>query len=150
MTDGEQTIISVFIGNAAGVDRFEKLWVEGRPDGSFRLVRTPKLALGLAREDVFRVDADRNIVDVESGGYHAFQVIMDEPFTEQSLRELIQLPDAFAGTFDVHDDIVAGLAIPESADWSAFKAAMEGFTRRFHGTYWNASAAPPEVRGAHL
>jgi hypothetical protein len=43
-------------------------------------------------------------------------------------------------------DILAGLAIPRSADWKAFESALERYCENYSGDYWNASAAPPEFR----
>jgi hypothetical protein len=66
--------------------------------------------------------------------------------SRSSRRVTLDLPQAFGGTFDAHDDILAGLAIPRSADWKAFESALERYCENYSGDYWNASAAPPEFR----
>jgi hypothetical protein len=145
----DQTLIKVFVGHkGGGVPVFEKLWVDGLDDGSYRLVRTPKLALGIAREDVFRVDDLGNVHDVRSGGYYAFQVVMEQPFTKESLDELIRLPGLYGGTFDVHDDIMAGVAVSRAGDVDGFLVELAGYLKRFRGVYWNSGDAAPEIRDA--
>ncbi|GAA4595863.1 hypothetical protein BJY16_001820 [Actinoplanes octamycinicus] len=144
-----QTLVEVFIGNRDdGSPVFEKLWVDGLDDGSYRLVRTPKLALGLAREDTFRVDELGNIHDVRSGGYFAFQVVLEGVFTKQSLDELVRLPESYGGSFDVHDDQVAGLAVPATANVDGFLEELVRYLQRYPGVYWNSGDATPDVRTA--
>ena len=95
-----------------------------------------------------RIEGDTAVYpEVLSGVDLHVTALADQPFTEESVRELIQLPRAFGGTFDAHDDILAGLAVPRSADWKAFASALERYCKRYSGDYWNASAAPPGFRG---
>jgi hypothetical protein len=143
MNQSDQTVIKVFVGMANGVEHFENLLVEARADGTYRLLRSPKMASGLAREDTFRVDDLGDVLDVRSGLFDAYQVVMNGNFTKESLAELICLPESFGGTFDAHDECKAGLSIPKSADWRTFERALEAYSEKFGAIYGNSSDTPP-------
>ena len=148
MSDRQETIIEVYVGSRSnGTPRFEKLWVELLPDDTYRLVRTPKLALGLAREDTFRVDPRGNVVDITSGPYLGIQVISERPLDQAAIDGLIAAAAEAGGTLDVHDDLVAGLAVPREVTDERLRGAIDRYaaTHPVRG-WWVASTEDPDVR----
>lgn len=141
-------IIEVYVGSTGdGTPRFEKLWVEAQPGDTYRLVRTPKLALGLAREDTFRVDPRGNVVDVTAGPYWGIQVVSAQPLTAAAIDGLIAVAAEVGGTLDVHDDLVAGLAVPKGVTEEQLTAAVDRYSASHPvRAWWVASGEDPEVR----
>jgi hypothetical protein len=66
--------------------------------------------------------------------------------SRSSRRVTLDLPQAFGGTFDAHDDILAGLAIRAAPTGKRSNPRWSDTARNYSGDYWNASAAPPEFR----
>lgn len=144
-----ETLVDVFVGNRSdGSPRFETLWVSGLPDGSLRLMRTPKIAFGVARNDNFRVAPDKSIIEVvKSGDYIAVHVVVADPFNATGIEALMALAESLGGTLDVHDDIVAGLAIPADVDPEKLNAAVAKYGADFPiRAWWIASDEAPSVR----
>ncbi|MEU4219599.1 DUF4265 domain-containing protein [Actinoplanes sp. NPDC026623] len=132
-------------GTTAG--RFEKLWVEVLPDDTYRLVRTPKLAFGLAREDTFRVDPRGNVIGVTAGPYWGIQLVSAQPLTAAAIEGLIAAAAEVGGTLDVHDDLVAGLAVPKGVTEEQVTAAVDRYSAAHPvRAWWVASGEDPEVR----
>jgi hypothetical protein len=89
----QQTLIKVYIGSSpTGKPRFDTLWVEGLPDGSYRLLRSPKNTLGIGKGDVRRVRADLAITEVlERAGNWAVQVVALEEVTPELIERLAEV-----------------------------------------------------------
>jgi hypothetical protein len=74
------------------------------------------------------------------------QVISGQPFTVEAIPALITAVGQVGGTLDVHDDIVAGLAVPKDVPQSDVVAAVMRYAASFPiDTWWLASAEAPEV-----
>jgi len=144
---GDETLVRVFVGNRSnGKPRFETLWVEGRPDGLYRLVRSPLMALGVARDDVFELDSEGTITAVvEPGGYTAVQLVSVEPFTDAMLGRLIDLARRLGGTMDAHDDVMAALSVPKSVQMAELNKAVAGYEAKYPVDGWWTGSLEPLV-----
>jgi hypothetical protein len=73
-------------------------------------------------------------------------VISGQPFTAEAIPALITAVGQVGGTLDVHDNIVAGLAVPKDVPQSDVVAAVMRYAASFPiDTWWLASAEAPEV-----
>lgn len=144
----DDTLIDVYVGTTSlGQERFERLWVRGRPDGSFRLVRTPKMALGVAVDDVFTVDGERVIDTVVSRGENwAVQATAMDGLHRALLDRLIAVASRHGGTLDVHDHRTAGLRIPHTASWELLSSDMESMVSDKSLVAWWIGNTAPLVR----
>ncbi len=147
--EDRQTLIKVYIGSSpSGKPRFDTLWVEGLPDGSYRLLRSPKNTLGIGKGDVFRVGADLAITEVlEDAGNWAVQVVALEEVTPELIERLAGIAHRHGGSLDVHDDLMVGCAVPKTANWATLKRDIDQLiTEGLVDTWWTGDIAEPVRR----
>jgi Domain of unknown function (DUF4265) len=139
-------VIRVFAGYRSNrTPRFERLLVELRPDGLFRLLRSPLLILGIARDDVFAVDASGAITQVvENGGNLCVQAVAASTVTHEDAT-IVRLRDMAAqlgGDLDSHDDLIVALSVPASNS-PADLQVMDGLQREGVIEDWWVSSVSP-------
>jgi hypothetical protein len=141
----DETLVRVFVGRRSnGAPVYETLWLAGAPGGYYRVVETPLMALGMAREDIIEVEPDGFISQViERGRFRAIQLVSAKPFSREALTRLARLASQLGGNMDAHDDIMAGLAIPNSVDLDELRSSVAEYASEFPvEAYWDASANP--------
>jgi Domain of unknown function (DUF4265) len=145
----QQTLIKVYIGSSSrGEPRFDTLWVEGLPDGSYRLLRSPKNTLGIGKFDIFRVGADLAITEVlQRGGYWAVQVVAMTEVTPDLIDRLNEIAYRHGGSLDVHDHLMVGCAVPKTADFTKLKQDIDQLIAAgLVDAWWTGDIAEPVRR----
>jgi Domain of unknown function (DUF4265) len=148
LSDADGTdVIRVFVGyRSDGRARFEKLLVRRVADETWELVRSPLLALGVARGDVFRVDADGQITEITTpGGYLSVHAIATSPVAHDGavVRVMRDVAGRLGGELDSHDDLIVAIAVPKSVTAPELKKTMDAVKGDgFIEDWWVSSVSP--------
>ncbi|GAA4356613.1 DUF4265 domain-containing protein [Angustibacter luteus] len=128
------TTIRVISGHKQdGTPVYESLLVERTPEGTYRLLRSPGLVLGVARDDVVRFDRSRERVEVvRRGGVVAFQVHGPHAVADTLVDQVAQL----GGALDGRAPQLTIFSIPVTAGFAAIEGLANGLTQRHPEVEW--------------
>lgn len=116
---------------------YETLWAEGLPGGTYRLVRTPLVAQGLAAGDEFEVQhSDRSFRVLRRSGNLAVQLWMNSDLTSDVLETLTSAVVALGGCLDAHARSFAGFRIPVSVGFPPVEQLFDDFVAEHPRAEW--------------
>ena len=102
--------------------------------GVWRLMSTPGLVLGVAADDVVRVDDDGSFEVLERGGNVAVQVYTQQPQAE--VEKLLAEVEGNGGWLDgYHAGRLAVFTFPVTTGFEAIESIVSAYTRR-HEEEW--------------
>jgi Domain of unknown function (DUF4265) len=107
----------------------ETLWVEGLPNGRYRLVRSPIIAQGIAAGDEFEVDpVNKAFRVVRRGGNVTVQLFITPELTRDVFDQLIGIVyHQLGGDLDVHTKTAAAFHVPVSIGFPAIEKVFDHF-----------------------
>lgn len=116
----------------------EVLWVELMQRGTYRLVRSPLVAQGLAVGDEFEVSAfDKSVRVVCHGGCLCVQLFMKPELTRDVSEDLaVRVHLELGGGLDAHTASIAGFWIPMSAGFPAVERVFGDFVAGRTDSEW--------------
>lgn len=116
---------------------YETLWAEGLPGGTYRLVRTPLVAQGLAAGDEFEVNpSDRAFRVLRRSGNLSVQLFMSPELTADVLDTLTPAVVALGGGLDAHTKAIAGFRIPVSVGFQPIEQLFGEFVATHAHAEW--------------
>jgi hypothetical protein len=110
--------------------------VPARPldSGAWQLLSTPGLVLGVAADDVVRVDGDGRFEVLKRGGNVAIQVYTEQPRTEvEKLLDQVEDKGGWLDGYQAGNLVV--LTFPVTTGFEAIESVVDAYARR-HDEEW--------------
>lgn len=148
----ENLLVDVFVGSRPdGRPVFESLHVQNiEIEGGYRLLRGPLMALGVARNDVFWIDNERCISQVnKAGDFHALQLVLLESLTERNFQYIAEVAQKEGGSLDACDEPVVALSLPFSFSPAQVEAVVQTMSSRVSLEAWWVSSESALVSRDH-
>ena len=129
----ERDHVDLFAGhNSRGEPVLEEVHVDRLDDGTYRVVATPGLVLGIAAGDVLRVTADGRYEIVRRGGNLAVQVFGPPEVIEEVTKDVW----ALGGSLEGRTDKLTVFTVPVRAGFAAVERVFEDLVARHPEVEW--------------
>jgi hypothetical protein len=129
----ERATVEMVAGiNSSGEPVFEEVLVDRLDSGTYRVVATPGLVLGIAADDVVRITPDARYQIVERGGNLAVQVYGDHDLVDEVTKDVWEL----GGSLDGRADNLTVYTIPVSAGFLQVERVFKDLVARHPDVEW--------------
>jgi Domain of unknown function (DUF4265) len=129
----ERTTVDLVAGHkSSGEPVFEQVLVDRLDDGTYRIIATPGLVLGIAADDVVRVTPDSQYELVERGRNLAVQVYGNHDLVDEVTKDVWEL----GGALDGRADNLTVYTIPVTAGFPKVEQVFNDLVGRHPEVEW--------------
>lgn len=108
------SIINILAGHNKNGPVHEELPATQLDDGAYRLLASPGLVLGLAKNDLISLDKEGKAQLLQHGGNFCIQIYLENPDQEKISKAAEIIDNKLSGTIDGIDGGVIAFSVPTS------------------------------------